>query len=162
VSTPALAKALELKNGSGARLAAWTAARMLVIAPPMMMVGVSPLKAFAGSALSSGFISLFAGLRLYDDAFSPSDKASLPTYATSADVLANRDGAGVRLAGWTLARMLLIAPPMMSLGVPAKKAFLGAAIGSSFISVLTLLRLYNAQFDDRPRLPAVRALPVTA
>ena len=51
------------------------------------------------------------------------DKASLPTYQTIADVLEKKNGSGIRLVGWTVLRSLLIAPPMLLVGVPAKKAF---------------------------------------
>ena len=74
---------------------------------------------------------------------------SLPTYHTVADALEKQNGAGVRLAGWTIARTLLIAPPMMVVGVEPKRAFLGAFLGSALISVFTLLRIYNAGFEAR-------------
>lgn len=66
---------------------------------------------------------------------------ALPTYATVADVLEKKNGSGVALAGWTLARTLMIAPPMMLVGVPAKKAFAGAALSSCLISLFTLIRI---------------------
>lgn len=47
--------------------------------------------------------------------------------------------------GWTIARTILIGPPMMLVGVPAKQAFLGAAVGSTMISLFTLLRLFDAR-----------------
>lgn len=84
-----------------------------------------------------------------------SKKAALPTYATVADALEKKNGAGVRLLGWTVARTLLIAPPMMMVGVKPGKAFGGAAIASGLISVFTLLRIYNAEFEHR----ATRKLP---
>jgi len=71
-------------------------------------------------------------------------EASLPTYRTAAHVLEGQTGSGLRLAGWTVARTLLIGPPIMAVGVPAKQAFLGAAIASTLISGLTLLRIFNA------------------
>lgn len=74
-----------------------------------------------------------------------SSAARLPTYKTAAEVLERDKGSGVRLAGWTVARTLLIAPPMMMVGIPARQAFLGAALASSLISVFTLLRLFDAQ-----------------
>ncbi len=72
-------------------------------------------------------------------------QARLPTYSTAASVLERDKGSGVRLAGWTVARTLLIAPPIMLVGVPAKQAFAGAAIASGLISLFTLLRLFDAR-----------------
>lgn len=72
-------------------------------------------------------------------------EASLPTYRTAARVLEGDKGSGTRLAGWTVARTLLIAPPMMVFGVPAKQAFLGAGLASGLISVFTLLRIFDAR-----------------
>jgi hypothetical protein len=69
---------------------------------------------------------------------------ALPTYATVADVLEKKNGSGWRLAGWTVLRTLLIAPPMMAVGVPAKQAFGGAALASGLISVFTLMRIAHA------------------
>lgn len=80
---------------------------------------------------------------------SSTNGAALPTYATVADALEKKNGSGVRLAGWTVARTLLIAPPMMAVGVEPKRAFLGAFLGSALISVFTLLRIYNAEFEAR-------------
>ncbi len=40
---------------------------------------------------------------------------------------------------------MMIAPPMMLVGVPAKQAFIGAMLSSSLISVFTLLRIFNAR-----------------
>jgi len=71
-------------------------------------------------------------------------QASLPTYRTAAHVLEGQNGSGLRLAGWTVARMLMIGPPMMLVGIPAKQAFLGAGIASGMISIFTLLRIFNA------------------
>ncbi len=58
-------------------------------------------------------------------------------------MLERRTGSGVRLAAWTIARTLLIAPPMLVVGVPAKQAWGGAAIASVLISSLTLLRIFH-------------------
>lgn len=74
-------------------------------------------------------------------------KPALPTYSTIADVLEKKNGSGIRLAGWTVARTALIAPFMMIVGVPAKKAFAGAAIASAAISIFTLIRIYNAEYE---------------
>ena len=69
----------------------------------------------------------------------------MPTYRTAARVLEADKGAGLRLAGWTLARTIMIAPPFMLFGVPAKQAFLGAAVASSLMSVFVLLRIFDAR-----------------
>jgi len=74
-------------------------------------------------------------------------KPALPTYSTIADVLEKKNGSGIRLVGWTAARTLMIAPFMMMVGVPVKKAFAGAAIASVAISVFTLIRIYNAEYE---------------
>lgn len=72
-------------------------------------------------------------------------KAALPTYSTVADVLEKKNGSGMRLFWWSVARVALIAPPFMLVGVPAKQAFGGAAIASGLISVLTLARIADAR-----------------
>lgn len=72
-------------------------------------------------------------------------RSSIPTYATAADVLSRKTGSGVRMAGWTVARTLLIAPPMMLVGVPAKQAWLGAGAASALITVFAILRIFNAR-----------------
>lgn len=69
---------------------------------------------------------------------------ALPTYATVADVLEKKNGSGLRLLGWTIARMLMIAPPMMMVGVPAGLALRGAALSSGLISLFTMIRIHNA------------------
>lgn len=75
-------------------------------------------------------------------------RASLPTYSTIADVLEKKNGSGIRLVGWTVARTLLIMPGMLAVGISPKKAFIGSMISSSLISVLTLVRIYNAGFEQ--------------
>lgn len=82
--------------------------------------------------------------------------ASLPTYRTVAAVLERQNGAGIRLAGWTVARTLLIAPPMIAVGVPAKKAFMGAGLASILISTFTILRIFNAEWETRQQKKAPR------
>lgn len=72
-------------------------------------------------------------------------RSSIPTYATAADVLSRKTGSGVRMVGWTVARTLLIAPPMMLFGVPAKQAWLGASAASAMISIFAILRIFNAR-----------------
>lgn len=71
---------------------------------------------------------------------------ALPTYRTAADVLEKKNGSGLRLVGWTLARTVLIAPPMQLVGVDGKRAWGGGLIASSLISLFTLLRIYNAKY----------------
>lgn len=72
---------------------------------------------------------------------------ALPTYATIADVLERKNGSGVRLLGWTVARTILIAPWFRLVGVSWKKAFQGAAVASAAISVFTLLRIASAEYE---------------
>jgi len=69
--------------------------------------------------------------------------ASLPTYRTAAAVLEGRTGSGVKLAMWTVARTMLIAPPFLIVGVNPRQAWAGAAVASLLISSLTLLRIFN-------------------
>jgi hypothetical protein len=73
------------------------------------------------------------------------NQARLPTYRTAARVLEGEKGSGLKLAGWTVARTFMIAPPMMLVGVPTKQAFFGAAFASALISTFTLLRLFDAR-----------------
>jgi len=72
-------------------------------------------------------------------------KPKLPTYRTVAGVLENEKGSGMALVGWTALRTLLIAPPMLMVGVAPKQAFGGAVLASMFISTLTLLRIFDAK-----------------
>jgi len=72
----------------------------------------------------------------------------LPTYKTVAEVLERKNGSGIRLVGWTVARTFLIMPGVLAVGVDPKKAFVGSLISSSLISVLTLVRIYNAGFEE--------------
>lgn len=69
---------------------------------------------------------------------------ALPTYSTVADVLEKKNGSGWRLFGWTLARILMIAPPMILVGVPPLLALQGAALSSALISLFTMLRISHA------------------
>ncbi len=95
------------------------------------------------------------------------EKSPIPTYHTIASALAGETGAGWKLAGWTAARVVLIAPPMMLVGVDWKRAVGGAALASGLISLFAYLRLYDATHDlggrrfptrkTRPRLSARRA-----
>jgi hypothetical protein len=72
-------------------------------------------------------------------------QAALPTYRTAARVLEGEKGSGIRLAGWTIARTIMIAPPFMALGVPTKTAFIGAAMASALMSTFVLLKLFDAR-----------------
>ena len=72
------------------------------------------------------------------------DGPALPTYATVADVLEKKNGSGWRLAGWTIARIAMIAPPMMIVGVPTALALKGAALSSGLISIFTMIRIHHA------------------
>lgn len=61
-----IADVLEKRTGSGIKLVGWTFARAALIGVPMLIVKVEPKKALAGSLLASGFISLFAMLRIFN------------------------------------------------------------------------------------------------
>ena len=86
-------------------------------------------------------------------------EAQLPTYKTAARVLEQEKGSGLKLAGWTVLRTIIIAPPMMVVGVPAKQAWAGAAISSGLISIFTLLRLFDTRTTGLAGLtnPAAKA-----
>jgi hypothetical protein len=73
------------------------------------------------------------------------NEAALPSYRTAARALEGDKGSGVRLFGWTVARTLLIAPPMLVVGVPQRQAWLGAAIASGLMSVFVMLRIFDAK-----------------
>lgn len=60
------ARVLERQKGSGTALIGWTVLRTILIAPPMMLFGVSAKQAFAGAALSSILISTFTLLRIFN------------------------------------------------------------------------------------------------
>lgn len=97
------------------------------------------------------------------------DKPQLPTYSTIADVLEKKNGAGIRLLGWTAARTLLIAPFFRMVGVPWRQAFAGAILASCAISTLTLVRLSKAEYEinrqflaERKWLKQRRRLPTDA
>lgn len=64
----AAAEFLEKKNGSGIRLLGWTFVRMLLIGPPMLLVGIPFRKALLASLLSSGLISGITVLRVKNEA----------------------------------------------------------------------------------------------
>lgn len=83
-------------------------------------------------------------------------EAAIPSYRTAASVLEKDKGAGIRLAGWTVARTIMIGPPMMLVGVPAKQAFIGAAIASSLMSVFVLLRIFDAKHTGLAGLKGAR------
>lgn len=69
----------------------------------------------------------------------------VPTYKAAASFLEKEKGSGVALIGWTVARTIMIAPPMMLVGIPAKQAFAGAAISSVLISIFAALRIFDAR-----------------
>lgn len=71
-----------------------------------------------------------------------STSPSLPTYLNAAGVLERKTGSGVKLAAWTAARTLLIAPPFLVIGVEPKKAWGGALLASLLISGLTVARIF--------------------
>lgn len=76
---------------------------------------------------------------------------SIPTYQSAARFLERKNGSGLKLLGWTALRTVMIAPPMMLVGVPAKRAFGGALLASALISVFAVLRLYDAKGLGRTR-----------
>lgn len=92
-----------------------------------------------------------AYLRARGRAIVVSGEPSLPTYSTVADVLEKKNGSGLRLFGWTIARMAIIAPPMMIVGVPAALAIKGAALSSGLISLFTLARIKHAADEQGVR-----------
>lgn len=72
---------------------------------------------------------------------------ALPTYATIADVLEKKNGSGLRLLWWSIARAVLIAVPFKLVAyrrVSWGDAFLGGAAASAAISGLTILRIRKA------------------
>lgn len=83
---------------------------------------------------------------------------NLPTYATVADVLEKKNGSGIRLLGWTIARAVLIAVPVKVVGRTRwDQALAGGAAASVAISILTLLRIGKAANEIAPELPAAPA-----
>lgn len=72
-------------------------------------------------------------------------KPALPTYQTAAKVLEDDKGSGWKLAGYTVLRTVMIAPPMMLMGVDWKRAWGGALFASGLMSTFVLLRLYDAR-----------------
>lgn len=64
-----IADVLEKRTGAGIKLVGWTAARAVLIGVPMLLVKVEPKKAIAGSLLASGFISLFALVRIWNTGY---------------------------------------------------------------------------------------------
>lgn len=71
----------------------------------------------------------------------------LPTYQAVADVLEKKNGSGMRLAGWTLARTVMITPPLLVVGIPWRKAIVGGLLASGLISLFTLLRIRAAKAE---------------
>lgn len=85
----------------------------------------------------------------------------LPTYATVADVLEKKNGSGVRLLGWSVARAVLIAVPVkvaLWRRVSWGEALLGGAAASAAISILTLIRIKRS-VDEVNAVPAAAPLP---
>lgn len=92
-------------------------------------------------------------------------QSAIPTYATAAKVLSEQTGSGVKMVGWTIARTLLIAPPVL-LFTPRdvhSRVWMGAAASSILISVFALLRIFDAKHTalgrrtPRPVMRRVRA-----
>jgi hypothetical protein len=82
----------------------------------------------------------------------------MPTYRSAARVLEGQKAAGWELAGWTVARTILIFPPMMAVGVPFKQALLGAGLASMLISTLAALRIFDAKHMGLKGQHGTRAL----
>lgn len=86
----------------------------------------------------------------------------MPTYLSAAETLERKTGSGWKLAGWTLLRMLLIAPPILLITPREahRRVWVGAAMSSALISTLALLRIFNAAHVGlgRPRQKRVRLL----
>lgn len=84
-------------------------------------------------------------------------KPTMPTYLSAASVLEKKTGSGWKLAGWTVLRMLLIAPPVLLVTPPEvhRRVWYGAALSSGLISVLAMMRILNAgqngSLAGRPR-----------
>lgn len=85
-------------------------------------------------------------------------KSPIPTYRTAADVLSRKNGSGVRLLGWTVLRMLLIAPPMLLIGVEPKKAWGGAVLSSALISTFAMIKIFDARATGLGRSRRCRQL----
>lgn len=74
-------------------------------------------------------------------------ESAIPTYRTAADVLSKQTGSGLRLAGWTVARTILIAPPFLLLLDKSqhRRVWIAATASSVMISVFALLRIFDAK-----------------
>ena len=87
----------------------------------------------------------------------PNAHPQLPTYRSVAAFLEKKTGSGIKLFGWTVARTILIAPPMWAVGkmmgekvggfstITWKQAFLGAGVASILISSLAVFRVGKAE-----------------
>lgn len=71
--------------------------------------------------------------------------ADLPSYQSAADYLENKNGAGWRLVGWTLARGAFIALPVKVAGATWKQSLVGAGLATGLISLFVLCRLEGAK-----------------
>ncbi len=74
-------------------------------------------------------------------------RSNIPTYATAADVLSKKTGSGLKMVGWTVARTLLIAPPIL-LFTPREvhsKVWWGSIASSLLISTFAIMRIFNAR-----------------
>ena len=72
-------------------------------------------------------------------------KPTLPTYTNAAALLERRNGAGLRLAGWTLARSVLIAAGVMVVGVKPQRALAGGLVASVLVTAMAVCVLKGAQ-----------------
>lgn len=66
---------------------------------------------------------------------------ALPTYQNAAALLERKNGAGLRLVGWTVARSALIAVGMFAAGVKPGKAIAGSLLASALITTAAVCML---------------------
>ena len=74
----------------------------------------------------------------------------LPTYNTIADAMSEESGAGVRLAGWTVGRAVLLVPGLRLAGIPWTQTLAGSMFASTTISALSVLRFSHVARKDVP------------
>jgi hypothetical protein len=73
-------------------------------------------------------------------------RPSMPTYLSAAETLERKTGSGLKLVGWSVLRMLLIAPPILLITPKEmhRRVWIGAAMSTALISILAMLRIFNA------------------
>jgi len=75
---------------------------------------------------------------------------ALPTYNSIADAMSEENGAGIRLAGWTVGRAVLIVPGLRLAGIPWTQTLAGSMFASTTISALSVLRFSHVARKDVP------------